>query len=864
IKDTTFVDFGVKDSYIVYGKGQQFKMEGVGYRTCSGEMENEVWLVANTLNVNQTIYDVKLHVEIESQMEMCESKDPCFKDGFELFTYNGEGEPKVPFNKNSGVNVEKEKEKAREFFHNNFTYLGNITGNATSKERVNTSFTLNLKEFREITFGIKSRGGCGKVSRIKVYYYVCHETFIKSVMFKKTSAPQNGTTEVLGIRSCSANTVPVSSMGDLRAYCHSNGSWSTEGDRDMVCMCVKGYEPTTDHGCAACQSGWYKPSDSNEICMKCPKNTINNTKRTTCVCKIGHYKLPSDMKSEKPPPCYAPIKIESKPTFHNVSDVNSVNITWSPPVNKSGIPNEVIFYDILCYICIESVCNKSCEDLTYIPNQYNVTRTSVRVSGLVSGQSYKFRIFPKNKLNYRIPKEDWNFIESEPYTFQSKENMKKSKGEASLTYLVVIVCVACLTLLLVVFLIAFFLRKRNKKKSPLPELTTDDDISLHYVDPTTYTDPERALSELAKELDRNSIKFETIIGGGQFGDVYKGEMKLPEHLATKVAIKTLKPGASNKDRTDFVIEASVMGQFKNLNVITLEGVVTKSTPYLTVTEFMENGSLYKYLKENDGILNQLQRLGMARGVASGMEYLAGMHFVHRDLAARNVLVNDNLTCKVADFGLSRDLDNTEDSEYESQGGKIAVRWTAPEAITYLKFSTASDIWSYGILLWEIMSFAEKPYRNWRNGEVVIWVNQGYRLPPPMTCPKTVHELMKECWMTDRTKRPPFKEIVRIIDEWIKYPEKLNEDYMKVRRIEPLGNSTFTSVKDWLEAIKMEMYASNFTKAGYEELSDVAQLTEDELLKKVEVTVEDHRHKIYERIQEMSEDMKLKQEQPVRV
>ena len=119
----------------------------------------------------------------------------------------------------------------------------------------------------------------------------------------------------------------------------------------------------------------------------------------------------------------APIKIESKPTVDKqLNDDNSVNITWSPPVNKSGIPNEVIFYDILCYTCIDSVCNKSCEDLTYIPNQYNVTRTSVRVSGLVPGQSYKFRIFPKNNLNYRIPKEDWNFIESEPYTFQSTGN----------------------------------------------------------------------------------------------------------------------------------------------------------------------------------------------------------------------------------------------------------------------------------------------------------------------------------------------------------------------------------------------------------------------------------------------------------
>ena len=227
-------------------------MNGVGYRTCGNGGELEAWLVTKAVESNEMLYNVKLNIEIESQMEECEVKGgKCFKDGFELLTYNGEGEPKVPYDPAKTQNIEKEN--ARVFLNSNFTLLGNITGNATSKERVNTIFTLNLKEFRRITFGIKSSGGCGSVIRMKVYYYVCEEMFINSVMFKMTMSPQNGSKVVFG--SCSENAASVSKAGDLKAYCHVNGSWSPE--EGAVCRCDKGYEPTSNKGC----SGMLKFSD---------------------------------------------------------------------------------------------------------------------------------------------------------------------------------------------------------------------------------------------------------------------------------------------------------------------------------------------------------------------------------------------------------------------------------------------------------------------------------------------------------------------------------------------------------------------------------------------------------------------------
>ena len=177
-----------------------------------------------------------------------------------------------------------------------------------------------------------------------------------------------------------------------------------------------------------------------------------------------------------------------------------------------------------------------------------------------------------------------------------------------------------------------------------------------------------------------------------------------------------------------------MAQFTDPNVIRLEGVVTQSHPLMIVTEFMENGSSDSYLRVHGPELKLTQLLRMLRDVASGMHYLAEMNYIHRDLAARNILVNRDLVCKVADFGLSREID-TDAYEYTTKGGKIPTRWTAPEACNFRKYSCASDVWSFGIVLSEIITYGRTPYPSMSNQEVLAKVNGTYRMPPPPNCPE---------------------------------------------------------------------------------------------------------------------------------
>ncbi|EGW10274.1 Ephrin type-A receptor 6 [Cricetulus griseus] len=252
---------------------------------------------------------------------------------------------------------------------------------------------------------------------------------------------------------------------------------------------------------------------------------------------------------------------------------------------------------------------------------------------------------------------------------------------------------------------------------------------------------------------------------------------------------------------------------------------------MIVVEYMENGSLDSFLRKHDGHFTVIQLVGMLRGIASGMKYLSDMGYVHRDLAARNILVNSNLVCKVSDFGLSRVLEDDPEAAYTTTGGKIPIRWTAPEAIAYRKFSSASDAWSYGIVMWEVMSYGERPYWEMSNQDVILSIEEGYRLPAPMGCPPSLHQLMLHCWQKERNHRPKFTDIVSFLDKLIRNPSALHtlvEDILVMP--ESPGDvpeyPLFVTVGDWLDSIKMGQYKSNFMAAGFTTFDLISRMSID--------------------------------------
>lgn len=279
----------------------------------------------------------------------------------------------------------------------------------------------------------------------------------------------------------------------------------------------------------------------------------------------------------------------------------------------------------------------------------------------------------------------------------------------------------------------------------------------HAENPAAEFEAAGMTESKCKELDRSKLIVEGELGQGAFGVVVKGKLTLEDGSVVPCACKTLKD-ATNADSMDALLaEAELVAGFEHPNVVACYGQLTVGDPAMIVFEFMSNGSLYGYL-EDAPELPRLQRLmKMAIDTSKGMAHLEEKNFIHRDLATRNVLVAEDLSCKISDFGLSRDLDD--DTYYESEGGMVPIRWTPPEAYKYKKYSTASDVWSYGITLYEIWTKGSIPYgKKWTNMNVMLNVEKGFRLPPPAGCPKAVYQLMVQTWNPRRKMRPTFASI----------------------------------------------------------------------------------------------------------
>ena len=259
------------------------------------------------------------------------------------------------------------------------------------------------------------------------------------------------------------------------------------------------------------------------------------------------------------------------------------------------------------------------------------------------------------------------------------------------------------------------------------------------------------------EIEKSSTKFLKCSTAGEFGEIW--EAKLVTEMSS-VMIKT--NIAANIPQETFLKEANILKKLRHDNIIRLHGVCTKEYPFYIVTELMETGNLKAYLNHHNRMgwnLTPSEIIDIAVQVANGMIYLGEQDYIHCDLRAEIILVGEYNTIKITNFHLALHLNGNKYSTMK-EGTRFALRWAAPECITSNRLSIKSDVWSFGILLWELVTKGSLPYPGMTNGQVCEAVIEGYRMPEPKDCPEPFYQIMLDCWKLNDDERPTFNDIRR--------------------------------------------------------------------------------------------------------
>ncbi|XP_015220966.1 insulin receptor b isoform X1 [Lepisosteus oculatus] len=423
---------------------------------------------------------------------------------------------------------------------------------------------------------------------------------------------------------------------------------------------------------------------------------------------------------------------------------NTVHIRWQEPKSPNGM---IILYEVNYKRLGDS------EELHHC-----VSRKSYSVD-----QGCKLRVLHPGNYSVRIRATSLagNGSWTEPTYFYVQD-----PRDPSSVMKIAIGSVICIVLILVVAGAVFMVVRKKQTEGPTGPLYASS--NPEYLSANDVYVPDEW------EVPREKIDVLRELGQGSFGMVYEGIAKeiVKGEPETRVAVKTVNESASLRERIEFLNEASVMKSFSCHHVVRLLGVVSKGQPTLVVMELMTHGDLKSYLRSlrpdaenNPGrpppTLKEM--IQMAAEIADGMAYLNAKKFVHRDLAARNCMVAEDFTVKIGDFGMTRDIYET---DYYRKGGKglLPVRWMAPESLKDGVFTAHSDCWSFGVVLWEISTLAEQPYQGLSNEQVLKFVMDGGYLDRPDNCAERLHNLMQMCWQYNPKMRPTFHEIIEMLKD----------------------------------------------------------------------------------------------------
>ncbi|KFO77617.1 Insulin receptor, partial [Cuculus canorus] len=432
------------------------------------------------------------------------------------------------------------------------------------------------------------------------------------------------------------------------------------------------------------------------------------------------------------------------PVTHELVEKNTVHLKWQEPKEPNGL---IVLYEVNYGRLGET------EEAHYcVSRKHFASEQGCKLRGLQPG-NYSVRI--------RATSLAGNGSWTEPTYFYVADYLNAQPNIA-----VIIVPIIFAIIIAGIIGAAYVLVKKRQTEGPTGPLYASS--NPEYLSASDVYVPDEW------EVSRDKITLLRELGQGSFGMVYEGIAKdiVKGEPETRVAVKTVNESASLRERIEFLNEASVMKGFSCHHVVRLLGVVSKGQPTLVVMELMAHGDLKSYLRSlrpdaenNPGRPPPTLRemIQMAAEIADGMAYLNAKKFVHRDLAARNCMVAEDFTVKIGDFGMTRDIYET---DYYRKGGKglLPVRWMAPESLKDGVFTAYSDVWSFGVVLWEISSLAEQPYQGLSNEQVLKFVMDGGYLDQPDNCPERLHSLMQMCWQYNPKMRPTFIEIIEMLKE----------------------------------------------------------------------------------------------------
>ncbi|KAG9274139.1 tyrosine-protein kinase receptor TYRO3-like [Astyanax mexicanus] len=659
--------------------------------------------------------------------------------------------------------------------------------------------TLNLKDVEEHLYhaenrnlgmisrqgfylGFTYRGSCVFISSVRLFYTKCPGLVENHASFGEASAG-SGMSRGQCVDGAEERSAPL-------RECHSNGTWS---DLQGSCVCRAGYQ-SEGNICTACKVGSYKPANDSGECRPCPANSRTLSEGASeCDCEEGHGRLQSD------PPhvgCTRPPTAPLNLTIHQLSDTALI-LSWAAPADLGG--RVEVLYDVECRQNTGQTRDpwQPCGNSTFIlPQPTGLTETVANITGLHVNVNYQFSVRATNRISAQLDSsgsvQSITVLKTPvqiPPAPVATAHFQVKEEKWNMAPMIAGVVSGVLLLLALIPAAYCFLRRgysklRGDHDAELVPLQTPVVSYRRTEDPETATPQEtnsafQVLDGVSERLlcgirdvlvDRSRLTLGKELGKGEFGAVYEGVFSRQEGENIKVAVKTMRVGIySHDDLQSFLKEAEIMQHFDHENVVKLLGVTLEreedsSIPVpLVILPFLKHGDLRRFLiatryGDIPMFVPHQSLLRFMVDIATGMEYLSSKGFLHRDLAARNCMLGDDLRVRVADFGLSKQIFS---SDYYRQRVviRMPIKWMALESLSESIYTSKSDVWSFGVTMWEIVSRGRTPYPGIPNHELLDMLEAGHRLKQG-ECDDKLYEAMLSCWHREPSERPCFTALAQ--------------------------------------------------------------------------------------------------------